>query len=515
MIGAGIGGLAAALPLAHAGADVTVIDRHAAPGGKMRQVPSVAGGVDAGPTVLTMRGVFDDLFAGVGEDLESHVTLHRQDILARHWWPESGPLDLHADPERSADAIRAFAGDRARTEFEAFHRRTSTLFDGFRAPVMEAPSLTLPGLTRHVLSHPHLLRAMAPLSTLAGSLARSFSDRRLQQLFGRYATYVGGSPYRAPALLSLIWQAEAGGVWVVEGGMHALARAIATLIEARGGQFRYNAHAARILTDSDGVTGVVLSDGTVLSAGSVVFNGDPRALALGQLGPWVSNVARQTLRKPRSLSANVWAFAAAPAGPDLAHHNVFFCRDARAEFGDLARGAIPADPTLYVCAEDRGRPQPPGTPERFEIIMNAPPLTERSPEPEDYTTCHTRTFRTLARFGLTFSDEPDETALTTPQDFERLFPATAGSLYGQSPHGMTAALSRPTAVTAIPGLALCGGGAHPGAGVPMAAISGRHAAAAIMTGRTSTSPSRRTAMPGGMSTGSAIAGPEPSRSSGS
>lgn len=496
VVGAGIGGLAAALRLAAAGRCVTVLDAGPAPGGKIRQVPTAAGGAETGPTVLTMRAVFDDLFAAAGARLADHVTLHRQSILARHWWPGSGPLDLHDDPGRSEAAIRAFAGPRAASQFAAFHDRARRLYDGFRAPVIDAPEPSLAALTRTVAARPALLRAMAPGRTLDG-LLRGFSDPRLRQLFGRYATYVGGSPYRAPALLALIWEAEAAGVWAVEGGMTALAAAIARQIESQGGRLRMNAPVARILTDSSGVTGVALADGEILAASDVVFNGDPRALALGLLGHESRQAAPQAARAPRSLSAHVWAFAATPRGPGLAHHNVFFCRDPRADFAALERGGVPSDTTLYVCAQDRGMGRPPPAVERFEIILNAPPLTARAPDPKEFEQCHTRTFPTLRRFGLHFEDEPSRHALTTPAGFDARFPGSAGSLYGQSPHGMTAALQRPTARTPIPGLTLCGGGCHPGAGVPMAAISGRHAAEAILTGRTSTSPSRPTGMPGG------------------
>ncbi len=506
VVGAGIGGLCAALPLAHAGLDVTVVDRLDAPGGKMRQIPSDAGGVDAGPTVLTMRHVFDHLFDHVGEKLESHVSLHKQDVLARHWWPDSGPLDLFSDRTRSAEAIEAFCGSASRREFEAFCARTETLFAAFRQPMMEAPEPELSQLFRVVASNPSLLGAMAPLSTLAALLKRSFSDPRLRQLFGRYATYVGGSPYKAPALLSLIWQAEEAGVWVIEGGMHRLACTIADLIQARGGQFRFGAHVTRILTDSEGVTGVALQDGSILPAAQVVFNGDPRALALGQLGDAMTDVAPQTAKAARSLSAHVWAFAAEAKGPELAHHNVFFCADPRTDFSALERGTLADDTTLYVCAEDRGQSKQVPKLERFEIILNAPPTSRRGVDEREFETCHRRTFTALERFGLTFSPAPGKPALTTPQKFDTLFPGSAGSLYGQSPHGMTAALNRPRARTAIPGLTLCGGGCHPGAGVPMAALSGRHAAEAILGGQTFTSTSRKTAMPGGMSTGSQIAG---------
>ncbi len=519
VIGAGIGGLAAALRLSAAGVPVMVCERADGPGGKMRTVPSPAGPVDAGPTVLTMRAVFDDLFHAAGARIEDHVTLHRQDILARHWWRDGSTLDLHADPEASAAAVQDFAGAQAAREFRDFSARAARLFAAFDGPMMQTAKPSLPALTRRVMREPALIPLMAPNRTLAQMLAGHFADPRLAQLFGRYATYVGGSPYKAPALLALIWQAEAAGVWVVDGGMHALARAVAGLAGARGAVFRYGAEVQEITRDGAGrACGLRLAGGETIPAAAVLFNGDPRALGLGLLGRSVRAAGSGPLRADRSLSARVWAFGARATGAlagdtaagGLAHHNVFFGGDPDTEFAELRAGRIPRDPTLYVCAEDRGKPAPlPGI-ERFEIIMNAAPLATPTgaagrPQgpfgPEEHDQCHTRTFDTLERFGLTFDPVPGHPALTTPRGFDTLFPGSAGSLYGQSPHGLTAALSRPTARSAVAGLYLAGGGTHPGAGVPMAAISGRHAAEAILTDLGSTLRSRQTAMPGGMSTG--------------
>ena len=500
VIGAGIGGLATALRLAAAGLDVTVLERASAPGGRMRQVPSAAGPVDAGPTVLTLRGVFDDLFAAAGARLEDHVRLLPQPILARHFWPDGGVLDLFADHDRSRDAVAAFAGGAEAAAFDRFCAEARALFTAFEAPMMRAADPRLTALAGTVLRNPGLLGAMAPGRTLAGALTRRFRDPRLAQLFGRYATYVGGSPFAAPALLSLIWEAEARGVWAVAGGMHALARAVAGLAERQGARFVYDAEVAAIEARDGRAGRAILADGREYDADLVVFNGDPRALATGRLGPAVAGVAPQTRHRPRSLSARVWSFAARLDGPALVHHNVLFSADYPAEFRALGAGAIPPDPTLYICAEDRaGHPAPAG-PERFEIIENAAPLTAGDTAQEEFETCRTRVFTTLARFGLRFDPLPGPEALTTPEGFEALFPASAGSLYGQSPHGMTAALARPRARTALPGLYLAGGGVHPGAGVPMAALSGRHAAETILRDLGLTSPSRRTAMHGGMST---------------
>ncbi|MEL6914608.1 MAG: 1-hydroxycarotenoid 3,4-desaturase CrtD [Pseudomonadota bacterium] len=512
IIGAGIGGLAAALRLRALGREVLVLERAAEVGGKMRVVPSEAGPVDTGPTVLTMKPVFDALFSDIGEDLADHVTFVPEPHLARHWWRDGAVLDLWQDRTRSAEEIGGVFGTRARRDYERFAAKAARLFAAFDAPMMRTGRPNPLAVTGRVLREPSLIRAMAPFRTLAQSLSRDFRDPHLRQLFGRYATYVGGSPYRSPAILSLISQSEAAGVWRVEGGMHALALALRRLAEARGVRFRMHTEVTRVEVQEGAVRAVHTRDGRHACA-EAVFNGDPRALTQGLLGPSAARTVDAASLERRSLSARVWAFAAAPTapatpegpeGPELVHHNVFFAADPAAEFGALARGDMPEDATLYICAEDRGTGRSPPALERFEIIMNAAPLDTRAdadlPAAKEIDTCRQRMLWTLAQFGLTFERSPPSGALTTPRGWEALYPGSAGSLYGQSPHGMMAAFARPTARTRLRGLYLVGGGTHPGAGVPMATLSAAHVAAAIAEDRTLTSTSRPTAMHGGMST---------------
>lgn len=500
IVGAGIGGLSAALRLAHAGLPVTVLERADTPGGKMRALPSAAGPVDAGPTVLTLRAVFDDLFADVGERLADHVTLHANPILARHFWADGTRFDLMADRQASRANVAAAFGVQARDDYDAFTARARRLFDAFDGPMMHAAAPSQNALAARVLRHPRLIGDMAPHHSLLSMLRASFRKPKLAQLFARYATYVGGVPQQAPALLSLVSDAEAQGVWSVAGGMHRLARAIADLARARGADIRYGQHVTGLETDGTRIT-AILTETDRLPTSRVLFNGDPRALRDGLLGPAVTRAVPKAAVEPRSLSAHVHAFAATPQGPKLAAHNVFFGDDPMAEFGPLARGRIPEDATLYICAQDRGAGATPGPMERFEIIRNAPPITADTQDTaQEIQTCHTRTFQRLARFGLTFSPAPHATTMTAPSEFAALFPGSQGSLYGRSPAGLTAGLKRPTARTAIPGLYLVGGGAHPGAGVPMATLSARHAAEAILADRTSTCAPRPAAMPGGTST---------------
>lgn len=501
VIGAGIGGLATALRLADTGARVTVFERHAGPGGKMRTLDSVAGPVDAGPTVLTMKPVFDRLFADVGERLADHVTLLREPLLARHFWMDGTTLDLMADHAHSLANVTTTFGETAAREFDQFCTRAASLFDAFDAPMMHAPTPSVASLTRTVLRQPGLIRAMAPHQSLAKMLRTSFSEPKLAQLFARYATYVGGLPQTSPAILSLIWEAERRGVWHVQGGMHQLARAIEALARRKGAEFQYNAHITGIEVQ-DGRPCAIRTDTARVPVDAVVFNGDPRALATGQLGASVTSAVSHAAVTPRSLSAQVQAFAAeATSGFPLAAHNVFFAGKSEDEYAPLARGRMQHDPTLYICAQDRFAGAVPDGAERFEIILNAPPAPDGSPPAlQESTQCQTLIFNRLAAFGLRFSPAPELTTLTGPQGFNDLFPASNGSLYGRSPAGMMAAFKRPTARTKVPGLYLVGGGAHPGAGVPMATLCAAHAAEAMKSDLGLISTCLPVATHGGMST---------------
>lgn len=516
IVGAGMGGLAAGIRLAAAGRDVTIFESHDWPGGKMRTVPSDSGPVDAGPTVLTLRDVLDDLFASAGHATKDHVTLTPLPVLARHFWADGTKLDLTHDPAQNSAAIADAFGAPAAREFDRFSAETHALFQAFDAPIMRSARPGVLASARAALRARATLPWLLPGRSLDAMLQARLSDPRLRQLFGRYATYVGGNPLLAPAVLGLVWQAEAAGVWAVQGGMARLAHALATVFERLGGTLRLNTPVARIATNRGRATGLHLADGSRVTCDQIIFNGDPAALP--HILDQTTKAPKRRQTHPRSLSARVWTFAAevAPEGlgrDALAYHTLFFADNAQAEFTPLSKGRTPPDPTIYVCAQDRATGKPPHGRERFQFILNAPATTPGEAEKEP--PCQTHPFDRLARFGLHLTPRPKADSLTTPQQFEALFPHSQGALYGLSPNGATATFLRPTARTKVKGLYLAGGGVHPGAGVPMALISGGHAAAAALSDRISPVRSAPTATRGGMSTASAIVARAPSRSSGS
>ena len=373
VIGSGMGGLACAIDLAAAGYAVTVVEKASGPGGKMRQVPVGNAHIDSGPTILTMRWVFDSLFEDAGEALDRHVTLHRAQVLARHAWNDRDRLDLFADVDRSADAIGDLAGGREAEGYRAFHAEAKDIYQTLRDTFLTREKCGLVGLSwRIALQNPPALFRLRPYETLWGALGDHFHDPRLRQLFGRYATYCGASPFAAPATLMLVAHVEQEGVWLVDGDMRKLADALSELARSRSAAFRYDAPVRSIATEGGRATGVVLVSGERIEADAVVVTADAAALTGGAFGEGVAGAVRGS--PPRSLSAVTWSMTAQTSGFPLARHNVFFSSDYATEFADLIeRRRAPEDPTIYVCAQDRDdQGAGAGDTERLFILMNAP-----------------------------------------------------------------------------------------------------------------------------------------------
>ena len=513
VVGAGIGGLVAALLLAARGLEVTLVESAEGPGGKMRPLTVEGAVLDTGPTVFTMRWVFDELLDEIGSSAAAALPpLRPLGVLARHAWGDDGSqLDLHADRVRSAEAIAAFAGPAEAARYRAFCERAARVYQTLEGPHIRS---SRPAFGQMVADlGPRGLATLAslgPLASLARALTREFHDPRLRQLFGRYATYCGASPFAAPATLMLVAHVEQQGVWAVQGGMAALASALAALAAARGVQLRYGARCEAIEHRAGRASGVRLAGGERLAADAVVFNGDVSALAGLLATPPVGaarSLPRPALAKGRTLSAVTWAMRVRSQGLALARHNVFFDGSPRQEFDDVFRRRhLPRRGTVYLCAQDRHDPEaaPPG-PERLLMLVNAPPDGDRRAfEEPEITECQNRCLELLRRCGLELHlERPSQLRLRTPADFHRLYPATGGALYGPSTHGWMALFRRSGSATALPGLYLAGGSVHPGPGVPMAAMSGRLAAATLMAHLGSTARSPRVRMAGGTSMPSA------------
>ncbi|MBY0611287.1 MAG: phytoene desaturase [Beijerinckiaceae bacterium] len=494
IIGAGIGGLAAALRLAGEGLSVTVFERGPRAGGKLREITVGDRAIDSGPTVFTLKSIFERLFAAAGADFDTLVPTEKADILARHAWNEAERLDLFASLESSADAIGALAGPREAKGFLAFAAEARRTWQTLKGSFVGAPAPSMVGLVRHAgVSGLGDLLAIRPFTTLWSALGDHFTDPRLRQLFGRYSTYCGSSPFLSPATLMLVAHVEQEGVWLVEGGMYRLVEAMVTLCEQRGVVFSYDADVTAIDMERHGTATITL-DSERIACSAVIFNGDASALS-GLLKGSDAAVPASVAAKNRSLSAITWSLLGRPGGFPLHRHSVFFSQDYRREFDDIFRQSkSPSEPTVYVCAQDRDdRATAPHDQERLFCLVNAPADGDlRTYARDDHERAMAGMFKTLRRCGLDIHLDA-EPVVTSPDAFSRMFPGSGGALYGRASHGWAASFQRPGIRTKMPNLYLAGGSVHPGPGIPMAALSGmmaaqclvddRHAARAASAGR--------------------------------
>ncbi len=522
IVGGGIAGLASALELAVAGLEVTVLERAPVIGGKLHQVFIGDVGIDSGPTVFTMRWVFDSLFAKAGTTLEKELTIEKQHILARHAWSANEQLDLYASREQSAHAIQEFSSAAEAGRFLKFCDLASTAYRTLEKAYIRSERPTMASMHADIgLRGMKVLFDLGMFQSLWGSLSKHFKDPRLHQLFSRYATYCGSSPLLAPATLMLIADVEMQGVHVVKGGMSELAKAIARLAQKHGAIIRTHAEVQEILVKNSRACGARLANGELIEADSVIFNGDVNALRSGVVK--VSELSLKAFGPPhddlskRSLSALTLSMHAKTSGFPLVHHNLFFNADYASEFKDIFDNhRLPTRPTVYVCAQDRrdcglihaqdnsstmaqdSGAQSPN--ERLLLLINAPATGDRHNFSEaEISKCTQASFALMERCGLTIDHNATNTRITTPTQWHHRFPATGGALYGQATHGWMSAFSRHSSASAIPGLYLAGGSVHPGPGVPMATLSGRLAAETLMAHLGLTKKSHRVVISGGMS----------------
>jgi len=480
VIGAGIGGLSAAIGLAARGFRVTLVEKLDRPGGKMGEVRADGFRWDTGPSVLTMRHVYERLFQAAGRDLSDYLDLLPLDPITRYFWRDGATIDAVADEEAMCENIRRAFGPRDMEGYRRFMRYAKRLHDVVGNPFLYRHK---PGW-RDLVSLPltDVLKIDA-LRTMHQAVSAHFKDPHLVQLFDRFATYNGSSPYRAPATLNVIAHVEmAQGAWYPRGGIFRLARAWERLATELGVEIRYAEPAQEICVQGGAAAGVRLANGAVIHADAVVCNVDytwaQQTLLPGHDG------ARANGLEP-SCSGFVLMLGVRGVHPELAHHNIFFTGDYRREFDDIFdRRVAPRDPTLYLCITSKTDPEhAPAGHENWFVLVNAPflsPNFDWSSEADRYAQ-HIRGLL-IANLGRAIPlAEPQAMVQVerrfTPLDLQMTYGGHRGAIYGFSSNTRTTAFMRPgNRDRDIARLYYAGGSVHPGGGVPLVTLSGLAAA---------------------------------------
>lgn len=485
IIGAGLGGLSTACRLAKSGFKVTVLEKNDSVGGKVNLLAEKGYKFDTGASLVTMPHVFVELFEFCGRRLEDYLTLVKLDPVCRYFWSDKTIFDASQNLEKTESEIariapedvagfRKFIAD-SRQKFEIAER--TFLAKSFN----ELPEL----LTAKYL--PDLLKLLS-FKTLSQHNGKYFKSPKLRQLFNRFATYNGSSPYKTPAAFALIPFVEFGlGAWYVKGGIYEIPKALEKLARELGVEFRFETAVKKILIKNGKAVGVKINieeygeliEEEILEADIIVVNADAvvayRDLIEESARPSFSD--KKLAKREPSSSGFVLLLGVKKQFPQLAHHNIFFSDDYRTEFHRIFDLKIFAsEPTVYVCASSKtDETQAPPNCENLFVLVNAPytaELTKWHIEAEPYRDLILKKLENFGLKDLKISIEFEQ--IITPEDFEVIFNANRGSIYGVSSNGVFSAFRRiPNKSKDIENLYFVGGSAHPGGGMPLVLLSGK------------------------------------------
>lgn len=475
VIGAGLGGLAAAARLAAAGHEVTVFESADTVGGKLGVLERDGFTFDTGPSLLTLPGVLAQLFEDTGRPLVLELPVRQVDPACLYVFGDGTRVNLpHAAAEVPA-VLDAALGPGAGESWRRLHARSRRLWELVGEPVLRRPvSLTAMARMSTRLAD---LRIVAPWLTLDALGRRMLPDARLRTWLKRYATYSGSDPRRTPSVLSVTAFVEQEfGAWYVPGGLRRIAEALEERCRELGVDVRTATPVEAVLVRGGRATGVRV-DGREVPADVVVSNADA-AVLYGRLLPRgaARRAQRAARRTPRSMAGFVMLLGLAGREPGPAHR-VFFPRDYDAEFDAVfGRHPVPVlDPTVYVHAPDDPALRPDDDSEGWFVMVNAPAHDPAGgvdwDEPGLRERYSRRILDVLAARGADVRDRIRFVETVTPADLERRTGAPGGAIYGTASHGPRAALRRPANRSPMPGLYLVGGSAHPGGGIPLVLMS--------------------------------------------
>ena len=485
VIGAGVGGLAAAIRLAAAGQRVLVLERNAAVGGKMSEVRAAGFRFDTGPSVITMRAVLEDLFVAAGQRMQDHLELLPVDPLTRYFFADGNTLDIARSlPDTLAQIARLNERDVA--GYQKYLAYAARLYN-ITAPVFTFGPPPAFASLRHVSVADAVFAGGQALRSMQAAICAHVQHPHLRQLLGRFATYVGASPYQATALLSVVAHVELnGGVWYPRGGVYSIATALAGVARKLGVEIRTGAAVTAIELHPhqkrQRVAGVRLASGEVIAARAVIANTDVAGVYAQLLPAAFGARAARLARREVSCSGFIMLLGVAAQHAHLAHHNILFSADYAREFQQLfAQECPPDDPTVYVAITSKtDAGHAPAGCENWFVLANVPASSAHYNWEDGRARYAELVLARLARLGLDVRTLRFRTSFTPP-DLERMSGARRGALYGVSFNHRLAPFVRPrNAAPDVGGLYFAGGTTHPGGGVPLVLLSGKRAAELVL-----------------------------------
>ena len=496
IVGAGIGGIATSIRLAAQGYQVQVFEANPYPGGKLSEIQVGDYRFDAGPSLFTLPGQVEDLFALAGKATEAYFQYERLPVITHYFWPDGLRLQAHADLARFAQEVEAKTGEpgeqvlRLLRKSEELNDITSHVF--LEKSLHKLSTFLAPETIRSIFQ----LHRIDAFRSMHRANASYFRDPRIVQLFDRYATYNGSDPYQAPATLNIIPHLEYNlGAYFPKGGMYQITQSLYRLALDLGVQYHLGTPVDQILVENGRAVGLRIGQAR-LAADVVVSNADVvptyRRLLPDQPAP------ERTLRQPRSSSALIFYWGMRRSFPELDVHNIFFSDDYQEEFRYIwEKQSIFSDPTVYVNITSKRNPSdaPEGC-ENWFTMINVP-----CDQGQDWDAlipqARSRIIDKLSHMlGTDIGPLIEAEAILEPRTIQHKTSSYLGALYGSSSNNKFAAFLRhPNFSRKIDNLYFCGGSVHPGGGIPLSLLGARIVGDLVPQGPGTAVPQARSGVP--------------------
>jgi len=475
VIGAGLGGISAAISLAQRGYRVEIHEKNSQIGGKLNVLKTDGYSFDLGPSILTLPHVFEKLFTGSGRKMSDYFRILPVRPHWRNFFEDGKVIDLH--PEAEAMAAEARKAGEDPKNVEAFLAYSSKLYDLIDSGYFQKGLETSSEFARFYGKWKFLQFDL--LRTMHGGVARYLKTRYMRDIFDYFIKYVGSSAYRAPAFMNCLPTIQFRfDLWYVEGGLYNIAIGLRRLLDEVGVAVHCNSAVKSISTDMGKATGIWTADGQFHSADIVVSNMEviPACRELLKTDPAL--LRKMEKRLEPACSGLIIDIGLKTQYPQLAHHNFFFSGDQRSHFRSVFRDReLPGDPTLYVVAASRSDATvaPPGC-DSLKILPHIPFIRDENPLTRaDYMQFKERVYDKLERMGL--RDLRKQIAcehVWTPVDIREQYNSNKGSIYGVvTDRFKNFGFKAPAQSTEYPNVFFVGGSVNPGGGMPMVVLCGQ------------------------------------------
>ncbi|MGQ9651370.1 MAG: phytoene desaturase family protein [Phycisphaerae bacterium] len=481
VIGAGLGGLSAAVSLAQEGYAVTIHEKNPKIGGKLNVLKDRGYSFDLGPSILTLPHIFARLFERSGKKMSDYLAIRPLRPHWRNFFEDGTVVDLYPEPDRMAAEARKVGEDPENVQ--RFLKYASNLYDLVNAGYFEQGLDTSKDFARFygLWKFPQfdLLR------TMHGGLKRFLKTPHMRDIFDYFIKYVGSSAYHAPAFMNCLPTIQFRyDLWYVDGGLYNIALGLQSLLNGLGITVCLNSEVTQIRKEGGRVTGIVVAGGQFYPADIVVSNMEVIPAYERLLG---ENKAfmRSLVRFEPACSGLVVELGLDIQYPQLAHHNFFFSGNQREHFYTVFRKRqLPPDPTIYLVAASKTDPTvaPPGC-DCLKILPHIPYIDDENPfTPEAYLAFKERVMDKLERMGLEgLRRHVVVEHCWTPLDIRQQYYSNKGSIYGVvADRFRNLAFKAPKQSTKYPNLFFVGGSVNPGGGMPMVVLCGLNVARKVV-----------------------------------